>query len=218
MYAAFLLRNISYDTHCLITEVRLLPAWFNGTAVTTKQDRRISRTRRRLTEALVALTLEGGYEEVSIRDLTERAGVGYATFFRHYPAKEALLGDVLETFLDELLSLVGPQTGIDPQTTGRLVFEHAQKNSELYRVLLSSGSSGLLARVHEVGTQGVLDTLTPKEGSPVPVEVAANHLIASFLALIAWWLEQNMPYPPARMGEMYRDLIMEPTKALAFEG
>ncbi len=55
------------------------------------QDRRIKRTQQLLAKALIALTLEKGYEVVTIRDITEWADVGYATFFRHYYSKDALL-------------------------------------------------------------------------------------------------------------------------------
>jgi AcrR family transcriptional regulator len=40
------------------------------------QDRRIRRTQHLLAQALIALTLEKGYEAVTIRDLTERADIG----------------------------------------------------------------------------------------------------------------------------------------------
>jgi len=183
----------------------------------TELDRRIRRTRRLLTDALIALTLEQGYEAVSIRDITERAGIGYATFFRHYRDKEALLGDVLEAILEELITLVQPESAADPRVTGRLIFAHAQQHSALYRVLLASqGSSDLLWRVHEIGVQGVLDTYRERPDSAVPSEIAANHIIASFLALIDWWLYHDMPYPPERMGEIYAALIIEPTRAVSF--
>jgi len=193
----------------------------------TELDRRIRRTRRLLTDALIALTLEQGYEAVSIRDITERAGIGYATFFRHYRDKGALLGDVLEAMLEELMRLVQPfglslrakptSSEADPRVTGRLVFAHAQQHGALYRVLLASqGSSDLLWRVREIGVQGVLDTYRERQDSPVPLEIAANHIIASFLALIDWWLKHDMPYPPERMGEIYAALIIEPTRAVSF--
>lgn len=184
----------------------------------TELDRRIRRTRRLLTDALIALTLEKGYEAVSIRDITERAGIGYATFFRHYRDKEALLGDVLEAMLEELIALVQPTSdAADPRATGRLVFAHAQQNSALYRVLLASrGVSDLLRRVQEIGVQGVLDTYRARSDSIVPAEIAANHIITSFLALIGWWLTHDMPYPPERMGEIYAALIFEPTLAVSF--
>ena len=55
-------------------------------------DARVLKTYQRLTDALVALTLERGCDALTVRELTERAEVGYATFFRHFSSKEALLG------------------------------------------------------------------------------------------------------------------------------
>jgi hypothetical protein len=66
------------------------------------------------------------------------------------------------------------------------------------------------------GSQRVLRERQPRSGSPVPAEVAANHLVASSVALVQWWLEHEMPYTPAQMGVMYRDLIYQPTVAAAF--
>ena len=59
-------------------------------------DARVLKTYQRLTDALVALTLEKGFDALTVRELTERAEVGYATFFRHFSSKEALLGAVFE--------------------------------------------------------------------------------------------------------------------------
>lgn len=190
-----------------------------GTALEPKEDRRITRTRRLLTEALISLSLEKGYQAVTIRDITERAGVGYATFFRHYTAKEALLADVLEKFLEEVVDLVVQQAAeTDPAASGRIIFEHAQKHSELYLLLMASrGSSDLLDRVYEVATAGITRIAKPRSDAPVPFDVAVNHIIYSFLGLISWWLQNDMPYSPERMGQIYADLIMKPTHQLAFE-
>lgn len=185
----------------------------------SKEDRRVTRTRKLLTDALIALSLEKGYELVTIRDITDKAGVGYATFFRHYTAKEALLADVLETFLEDLVALVITHAGsMDPETAGRLVFEHAEKHSELYLLLLDSrGSSDLLDRVYEFAADGISRLAKPRDDSIIPFEIAVNHIISSFLGLIAWWLQNDMPYSPERMGHIYADLIMRPTQRLAFE-
>lgn len=180
-------------------------------------DRRINRTRRLLTQALIELSLEQGYDAVSIRDLTERADVGYATFFRHYKDKDSLLADVLETLIEELLVLLQPLSAdSDPVGIGTLVFQHAQRNSALYRVLLGSPSGALLGRVYELATEAVLETSQPRPGSPVPPEMAAYHLIASFLSLIQWWLEHKQPYSPEQMGRIYAELVLRPTRASAF--
>ncbi|HEY7349083.1 MAG TPA: TetR/AcrR family transcriptional regulator [Ktedonobacterales bacterium] len=181
------------------------------------QDRRIKRTQNLLAKALIALTLEKGYEAVTIRDITDRADVGYATFFRHYHDKDALLLDVLEVVLEELMGLLPLSPDADPAAVGALIFRYVQQQSEVCRVLLSSrGSTTLVQRIIEAGTESVLRQNTPLAEAVVPVEIAAYHLVASTLALIQWWLEHEMPYPPERMGVIYHELIVRPTNAVAF--
>jgi AcrR family transcriptional regulator len=75
------------------------------------QDRRVRRTQQALAHAVIALTLEKGYDAITIRDITDWADVGYATFFRHYKDKEALLHDVLDVVLTELMDLL-PATAV----------------------------------------------------------------------------------------------------------
>jgi AcrR family transcriptional regulator len=182
------------------------------------QDRRVKRTQNLLAKALISLTLEKGYDSVTIRDITERADVGYATFFRHYHDKDALLQDVLDVVLSELINLLRPSSpGNDPADVGTLIFSYVQEHSEIIRVLLSSrGSSLLMQRMVEAGTQSVLCQNTTLPGSPVPADIAAYLLVTSSIALIQWWLEHGMPYPPQRMGVIYRELIARPTNAVAF--
>lgn len=182
------------------------------------QDQRIRRTQRSLSQALIALTLERGYDAVTIRDITARAGVGYATFFRHYPDKETLLVDVLDVVLDDLTALLQPQTDHGAsEAVGVLLFQYVQEHSELCRVLLDSrGSSLLIERMQQSGERSVLQQHTPREASPVPAEIAAHHLVASTIALVQWWLDHNMPYSLERMGNIYRDLIVQPTLDIAF--
>ena len=187
-------------------------------AVDGVEDRRVIRTRRLLAEALISLVLEKGYEDVTIRDVTGRAGVGYATFFRHYESKDALLMDVLEVVLADLLRLLRP-AGDGPDALGEALFRYVGENAEVCRVLVGDGAStALVRRIVEIGTRNVLRQNAPREeDEKVPAEIAAHHLVVSSIALIRWWLEHEMPYPPERMGRIYHDLIENPTLSVAFD-
>lgn len=188
-----------------------------ATRDTSRPDRRINRTRRELAKALVELTLHKGYEAISIRDLTERADIGYATFFRHYPDKETLLNSLLEETLQELLELVLPVSH-QPEHSATLIFEHVQRKPDLHRVLLSlHGSEALMRKIYSLGTENILKVNRPLPLAIVPADLAAHHLMASILGLIGWWLEHQMPYPPGRMGAIMAALIIEPTHRLAFK-
>lgn len=54
-------------------------------------DRRVGKTKRALTDALVQLVLEKGYEHVAVQDILDRANVGRSTFYSHFENKEQLL-------------------------------------------------------------------------------------------------------------------------------
>ncbi|MPY65303.1 TetR/AcrR family transcriptional regulator [Deinococcus sp. SDU3-2] len=183
---------------------------------TPPADLRVRRTRRLLTQALIDLSAERPLETITVRDLTERAEVGYATFFRHYASLEELLRGAVDDLRTELFGLLPPLVGDAPEQAGALVFRHVQAQPDLYRLLLSAHPShGLLDRILEIGVEGLLDTFEARPDARVPVEVAAHHFIRSFLNLIDWWLRHGQPHSPERMGEIYRELILRPTEAAA---
>jgi AcrR family transcriptional regulator len=68
-----------------------------------KIDRRKQRTRRMLRDALLALIVEKGYDDLSVQDITEKADLRRATFYLHYADKDELLATVLREIFDALV-------------------------------------------------------------------------------------------------------------------
>jgi len=60
---------------------------------------RNSYVRRHITEALVGLLKEKPMQEISISEITERAGVGRMSFYRNYNSKE----DVVRAYLSDMV-------------------------------------------------------------------------------------------------------------------
>ena len=186
------------------------------------EDRRVKRTRKLLAEALVSLALEKGYEEITIQEITDRADIGYRTFFRHYQDKDDLLQDVLRTTMAEvhqLMRLPSPDKLADPSfheaplENGRILFQHVQDNADAYRVLLQSGPVGL-EPVRAFACQEATGLFSAIPDSPIPPEIMANHVISANFSLIRWWLNNDMPYSPEKMGEYSAQLIMGPVRQI----
>jgi AcrR family transcriptional regulator len=174
------------------------------------QDRRVRRTQQALVQALIDLTLEKGYDAISIRDITERANVGYATFFRHYTDKNALLREVLANVFIELTQLLPLPSRTTAFELGEPLFRYVQQHEQVVRVLLNSGESSLLVQsVVEMSTKQAHENGFGQD-KPVPLEIALYHIVNSTVALITWWLDHNMPYSPEQMGRIYHTLIEEP--------
>lgn len=181
-----------------------------------REDKRVRRTRKALAEALIALTIEKGYGPVTIQEITDRAGIGYRTFFRHYADKDALLQDVLHTTVAELRQLIGtPESGSGedynplPAENGRIIFESIAGNSDLYRVLLSSGSAAL-EPVMAYAYREALNSLEAVPDPPVPPPILAQHMVATTFSLVQWWLENDMPYSAQEMAVYLARLVAVP--------
>ena len=183
-----------------------------------QQDKRVIRTRSALTAALISLTIEKGYEAVTIQEITGRAGVGYRTYFRHYADKDALLYDVLETTVMELRPLIGTPVAVGggkdgcqplPPENGRIIFEHIAANKDLYRVLLGSGDAAL-EPLKKYGYREALNSLEMVPHPPVPPPILAEHIVTTTFAMAQWWLENDMPYSPREMAVYLARLVAVP--------
>lgn len=80
----------------------------------TRGERRRARTRSQLIEAAQALFAAQGVEATAIAEITERADVGFGSFYNHFDSKddiaEAVLTDALEAQRAALFDLIDPIT------------------------------------------------------------------------------------------------------------
>jgi AcrR family transcriptional regulator len=178
-----------------------------------------------LGEALIALTLEKNYKEITIQDITDRGDVGYRTFFRHYADKDELLKDVLASTMRELRELIGPPTpdmfarpgagGLE-LTYGVMLFEHIQQHSDLYRVLLRSERS-VIESLIAFAIEEFKANFEPLTQTDIPADIVAHHLVSATFALARWWLDHEMPHSPAQMGEYHARLIVRPIQEMILQ-
>ena len=179
-----------------------------------KLDRRIARTRRALGNAIIELALESGYDKISIRSLTERADIGYATFYRHYKSKDQLLTSYLGAILQEVANELEPALSS---------YEHSV---EAFRILAKYKSAiqiGLsLPRDHPAMKPlwrkvfvMVTDLYVARDEAVIPLRVSVNHIIGSIAEMIRWWLTEGQDYSPEQMATMQNELIIIGTEQVA---
>ena len=177
-------------------------------------DRRIQRTRNMLSEALFALIVEKGYDDITVQDITERANVGRTTFYLHYKDKEALLAESLKQLVNELMQDVEPRSD-SPSTYKTLsirAFQHVAQHHELYHVLLGEGGPPIIAirmrrYLAELIQKYVINPLIARGTALVEPELLAIHAAGSLLALITWWLDHKLVQSAEEMGDLFWRLI-----------
>jgi len=181
------------------------------------EDRRVRRTRQQLLDALMDLILEKGYEAVTVQEIIDKADVGRSTFYAHFLDKQQLLlsgFDQLRAFLleQQLAALAGPGAR-RPLGFSRALFDHAESNYRTFKATLGKQSGAIV----QEQMQRILGDLVRKEltalvashgPSRVPLEVVVQYTVSAFLGLIAWWLDQKMPYSAEEMDQTFRSLTL----------
>ena len=179
-----------------------------------RPDRRVSRTRRALKDALTDLILEKGYEGVTVQDVIDRADVGRSTFYAHFIDKDDLLMAILAD-----LEVPGPDTSSwkadDPAFDWTLeLFRHFGSGKRLFKAVASS-QSGALAR-GEITKQ--LESLAKAELSrlnaarrldPFRLELLVRFLVGTFIGFMDWWMrEENEHLPAEQVDHAFRSLVL----------
>jgi AcrR family transcriptional regulator len=179
----------------------------------TQVDARQVRTRRTLLEALLRLIEARPFEQVTIREIAGEAGIGYATFFRHYDSKEALLHDLAAAEIAGLLERALPILFADDSRQACVaLFDHVAQHRPLWSALLTGGAAATLKQEFTDQAQRIADQQEPGQG-PIPDDLRAVVAVGATVEIIAWWLRQDVPYDVARMAEILDRLVVVPAIA-----
>lgn len=178
-----------------------------------KADRRSQRTRQLLSEALIALMRERPYEKISVQDIIERANVGRSTFYAHYAGKDGLLIASFEGLLAQLDQAWTAHARPDAVFPVAEFFHHVRQQRALYDALTwGRGGEFLFTQAHGAICRHLERRLAqwPAARQPpaIPVAVLAHSLAGALVALLRWWLDRKMPYPPEQMEAMFQALVM----------
>jgi AcrR family transcriptional regulator len=177
--------------------------------------------RERLAEAAFALFDERGYEQTTVDDITERAGLGRTTFFRHYRSKE----DVIFPDHDRLLEQVAERLRTSSHATAlaavsdavRLVLLHYVKEGDLARRRYALTSRVTALRDREIASVARYQRLFREfiagwmadsaEPDPLRAELMAAAVVAAHNHVLRRWLRGESPEPAREVDGALRLVI-----------
>jgi AcrR family transcriptional regulator len=171
---------------------------------------RASRSRTALTGALLSLLEEQSYEQITIREITTRAQIGYATFFRNYLDKDALLHDLAAGEISKLLAMTLPIFyTVDSEASTRALCAYVWEHRKLWTGLLTGGAAAELKKEY---LQQALHLLE-EPGQPtswLPGDLAVTFAVTAIVEILAWWLKQLEPPAVKEMAEVLNRLTVLP--------
>ncbi|WP_194917292.1 TetR/AcrR family transcriptional regulator [Catenulispora rubra] len=154
----------------------------------------------RLREAALALFLERGYENVTVTDITDHAGLTRRTFSRYFADKRDVLfagserlPQVISQAVRDADPALGPAEALLAGLAGTaaILAKHVPRSPERRRVV--AGSTEL--RERELGkfaavTDALTETLRARGATEVGARLLAEVGVAVFRAAFARWTEE----------------------------
>jgi AcrR family transcriptional regulator len=190
----------------------------------TRVDRRVQRTRRLLQDALLALILEKGYAAITVQDILDRANLGRSTFYVHYRDKDDLLVSEFEHFREMFEEYDVRMSGDKQKQTGPApspslaFFRHAGEQHRLYKAMVGKQGGEVVQKylyqyVSDLMKNHLNRQIAQTRQLTVPREILVHYMVSSFLALLTWWLDHDMPYTAERMEEIFNTLTVSGFKS-----
>lgn len=170
-------------------------------------DRRVQKTRKLLIESLISLTLEKGYDRVTIQDIIERANVGRSTFYSHFESKDQLLtgNDNFHDLLTKSVQAGSNELNFLP------IYRHVADYHQVARIFLGKqGGDVVTTHFHNIFVhiikkyyKGRIDEgKIEKRMFSFLVESSAS----AMCSLLFSWATNDMPFPPEEIARQSQEI------------
>lgn len=201
------------------------------TAVLAPVDRRITRSRRALREALIELTEERGLDGFTVNDLCARADLNRGTFYNHFRDKEDLLAVLEDEVMDDLrrfneeinkltlLDLAKLKLSKEPLPLLVDLFDYLREQGDFLCAMLGPGGDAKLGqRLRDsLCTDLILGLLHERyRNDPTPfVQYYVAFYASAYLGVITRWLECGMRESSEEMARIaIRLLFIKPGESI----
>jgi len=189
------------------------------------EDRRVRRTKQALSDALLVLMRQKGFEALTVEELITRADVGRSTFYTHYADKEDLLQDGLDRLrhgLEALQRTGGRDAG--GQAPGfafsRELFAHVQAHADVFRTMAGKRSGAIVQRHFQRMLHGLIRaemqlSSAPGAGRPPSseAEAAVGFVAGGLYGLLAWWIDDRLRLSIDEVEQLFRRLAVPASRA-----
>lgn len=166
-----------------------------------KEDLRVRRTYKLLSQALMSLLLEKSFEEIFVTDICERAMVHRTTFYKHFEDKYHLLDFCVQELInnfegDEYRLNAGGSMKDYYMSLIRKSLEYLSANKDLLLTgILRAGNNSAFPMLHRSVNNLIESKLLENEKMgyhhTVPCPIIAEFYSGALLSAAVWWLEND---------------------------
>jgi AcrR family transcriptional regulator len=181
-----------------------------------RAERHKQQTHNRILMAAAQLLAERGYQGITIQAITERADIGYGTFYLHFKDKDQAVWAVLLLSSEETRRIVNERlANTSPQQREYLAWLAIFERTDQFRttfldcfgaqgsVYLYEQFQNYLAEMHADHIRQ--DLYTPR--LDLPIEYLSQFLAGALMRMLVWWVAAPNDYTAQHMAAMFYHVV-----------
>jgi len=189
--------------------------------MTTRIDRRILRTRQLLHEVFLDLAMENGMDSITVKELTDRAGLNRGTFYLHYQDiqdfVEQIKNEILEGFYSIIKKLgqdINRQKPFEaPPPSGYVrPFEYVATHKRFFQVFMGpNGDESFGFRMTQLIREQFHRSYRSFNSEGLNEIPAKQHYLFAYLAsayvgTIHYWIQRNFDLSPTELTILFSQI------------
>ena len=166
---------------------------------------------------MIELLGEKDYDEITVKEIAERAEVGTMTFYRHYADKNALTQVIEAKVFAQIQDLLEPPVSLAAiERVTRRLLRYVQDNPDVFRAVGKTRSmNGIIQQLSARSLADINQLFPGNEPKPTGKahllrELAASHLVYAQFNLIRWWSQNDYALSIDEMVSLILELVMLP--------
>lgn len=185
-------------------------------------DLRIVKTKGAIRDALVELIDEKGFEAITVKDITTKAGINRGTFYAHYQDKFDLIAKCEDEIMFEMARIAKQDIQDFLAATSSLettfpfavaIFEYLNKNGAFMKAILGpKGDLSFQTRLKDFMWKTMFenepDAPLKKEDLLVPGQYLASYIASAHMGVIQQWLNNGRKESPQEMAQILSTLTV----------
>ena len=171
--------------------------------MTNKEDLRIIRTRKLLSNTLLDMMEEESIEKISVIDLCNRAMVNRATFYAHFEDKYHLLTFALEELKDELYEKFNKETKLTTpiETISSLMTMAIEfffdKNKHIANIIRNNRNGKVVSTIQDSIAHSIKYQLSKYKDTyeiKLPLQVLSSFVAGGMVSTALWCIDNPGKY------------------------
>lgn len=187
-------------------------------------NRRVANTKKAIQDALLLLLESKPKNKISIKELSENAGINRKTFYAHYSCVEDVLlemeDEIVTNISDFVKSCVRDEYGLNPYLFIQYVHSIYSSNPAFFETITSERNYHYIAeKIKHVFKEQILETLNIPEDKTLETNFQIEFFLSGITSVYVEWQRLGKPCSFEKVSEfLVNTAIIDEIKSIALMG